>query len=283
MINLLDHFLEPLVSELRKADIMDCVVSLEEMNYEAALDELGLIVEISDTADTVTTLNRIDAVLTTAQSYFINSYGIVLDPGLPLEQTQSIVRCLMSLEFYILPEQLELLLLGDYDNEHILALLVETLEGLDSDITLPFIRHVNDSFIVNLKHLVEDQLMLREPTYEYTIPVSRIRLINRVMTEFGTESISLALELVRNGRKIGSPLRGLIDDSIELLDAMDVNDNLGLELLGLILISDVPTDNLNAVINEEIESFTESTLERRTLKTIMLSNPIISEIIKVTP
>ena len=281
MINLLDHYLEPLVGELRKADIIECVASLEEMNYEAALDEISLIVETEDTVDTVTTLTRIDTVLTTAQAVFINSYGITLEPGLSLSQTQCIVRCLMSLEFYILPEQLELLLQGDYDNEHVLGLLVETLEGLDVDITLPYIMHVSDSFIVNLKHLVADRLMLVAPVSDYTTPVSRIRLINRVLTEFGESSISLALELIRSGRRVGSPLRELIDPSIEILDALDVNDTLGLELLGLILISDVPTDELYNVIHTEIDSFTDSILERRTLKTIMLSNPIISEITKV--
>lgn len=262
MRNLLDDFLEPLVTPERREVIVDCVVTLEEMNYEAALDELSNIIQLSDETETVNLLGRIEAVLDVAQEHFINTYGIVLLPGLSQYQKQYIVKCLTNLDHYILPDQIELLLMGDFDNPTVLAKLVELLEGIEAEELLPFIHTVPDSFMTYLKDMTREQLMLRGSMEDYTVPVSRIRLINMLFAAYGKEPFSLALELIQSGKRIGSALRPLIDDHIETLDNYPI-DVLPYQLIGLVVISDVATDTLDRAITDEILAFTDNAYERK--------------------
>ncbi len=261
---MIDNFLESRVSPERREVVVECVASLEEMNYTAALDELNSILLISDDIDTLNTLGRIEAVIDTAQSHFINTYGILLIPGLSQYNKQFIVKCLANLEYYILPDQIELLLMGDYDNETILAKLVELLEGFDSEELIGNIHTVPDSFVDGLKALVKEQLMLRASVEEYTTPVSRIRLINKLMGAFSREHFSIALELIESGKRIGSALRPLIDDHIGILDTL-TPEQLAYQMTGLVFISDVVTDELDKAITEELEGFSDIAYEKKVM------------------
>ena len=264
MKTMIDNFLESRVSPERREVVVECVASLEEMNYTAALDELNSILLISDDIDTLNTLGRIEAVIDTAQSHFINTYGILLIPGLSQYNKQFIVKCLANLEYYILPDQIELLLMGDYDNETILAKLVELLEGFDSEELIGNIHTVPDSFVDGLKALVKEQLMLRASVEEYTTPVSRIRLINKLMGAFSREHFSIALELIESGKRIGSALRPLIDDHIGILDTL-TPEQLAYQMTGLVFISDVVTDELDKAITEELEGFSDIAYEKKVM------------------
>lgn len=269
MYTLLDDYLEPRVTPERKDLLVQAVITLESLGHEAALDELNSVLMIQDTTDTVTTLGRIGTVVDTAQDQILLMQGIILSPELDLKNKHSILSLINNLEYYVYPDQAELLFMGDFDNESLLVNLVNMMEGVDDlDVMLSYVHQVSDQFISYVKDLVYSQLSARAVSNEYIAPVSKIRYINKVFNAFGKEPFALAVDLIESGTRIGNPLAGILDIRLEQLGYE--HEVLVPGLIGLVIISDVEPELTFKAVTDVIETLNLEPIEKRLHLDLML-------------
>ena len=262
MKDMLDSILTPLVMEERKEIMLDCVASLEEIDYSAALDELHTVCSIADDyADNMMLLGRIDDIIRVAHDQVISAHEIRISDEASQEQRLAVVRTIIGLPHYILPDQIELLLQGDFDKEEILAHLVPMFEQQTFDEMLPLILHVSESFIEAVANLVQNTKMVRGHVDEYTAPVSRIRVLNRLVNTFGRDKFTMLFELSNSGMRVGQDFIELLNSSLDALDRKNSIDAT-YEMIGLAFFSNVHLDSIYSTVKTAIYEYTENTMEQ---------------------
>lgn len=262
MYRLIGDYLDHTVTPERKTLLVDAVITLEELGHEAALDELNSVMMIRDTTDTVTTLVRINTIVDTAQEMILLQQGITLNPELDLKHKQKLVTLINNLEYYVYPDQAELLFLGDFDNETTFVKLVDLLEGVDDQyLLLEYINNVTDQFIKYVEDLIFTQLLTRGQAKDYDTPISKIKFINNLITKFGKSRFSLAMELIEGGKRVGDKLQTILDTRFTYIG--EGFEEFVFELLGLIAISDVHEDLVLKKVEDEINGYYGSPLERK--------------------
>ncbi|BEG72720.1 hypothetical protein RVBP21_3480 [Pseudomonas phage BRkr] len=269
MKEMLDSILTPLVMEERKEIMLECVASLEEMDYSAALDELHTVCSIADdNADTMMLLGRIDDIIRVAHDQVLAAHEVKVSDEATQEQRLAIVHTILGLPNYILPDQIELILQGDFDNEEILAHLVPMFERLSFDEVWPLINEVSVSFIDALKAMVQDTMMTRGHIDEYIAPVSRIRVLNRLMNTIGRDKFSMVLELSNSGMRVGHDWLELLSNSLESLDNKNAQDA-AYEMVGLAFFSNLHLDSIYSTVKVSIDEYTENEMERNIMERVI--------------
>lgn len=269
MFGFLESYLENTVTPERKELIEDAVNVLESLGHEAFLDELNSIFNLIDASTTTHTLSRIDAAIDSAQDSILQNHGVYLNEGLDLYNKNKLVKTIDDLDHYIFPDQIALIFQGDFDNEHIYLHLVNLMQDLDIDLVLPYVHEISDELVENLEKLINDQLLTRSEMIDYVAPVSKIKHINKVLRLIDSSKLSLAMEMVNYGKRIGDTLNNLIDSKFVYLDDMEYTE-LVYELFGLILISNVEIPQYFNVLETTINDYTDNLGLRKLMLDTML-------------
>lgn len=262
MQQILDSVLTPLITEERKEIILECVASLESGGFETALDELHQVIEMQDgISDNAMLLGRIDDVIYTAQSRIFNEHQITVSLESSMAVRSSIVRALANFDTYIIPDQLLLLFQGGFSPEEIIAQMAAIFSDINSEDVYECIEAVSVELMRAIEDVITKNLMVRGVPSTRVAPVSRIRLVNRALDAVGREPLSMITELATAGVRVGTPIKTLIEQSMAALDRFSP-DAAAIQILGLVLFSDVPVDAIQKTTIDLCEDFTDNRMEQ---------------------
>lgn len=241
--------------------ILDIVDTLLSLNYELALDEITAVIMMADDyADSAMLVSRIHDILRTALEYILGSYEVTVADEATDFQRHAIVKALVGIPLYILPDDISKIIESEYDNEETLAHIVPLFEEISVDEILDVILHINQGAFDNIKTTIANILSVRGVAETINVPVERIRQINRIIKVMGADKVSLILELANAGVRVGRPLDSLLEISFEALEQRNVEDAT-FEIIGLVWFSDTPEDQVNVTVNKLLNEYTENNME----------------------
>lgn len=267
---ILDSVLTPLITDERKEVILSSVASLEALDYQAALDELHQVVEMSNgMCDNQMLLSRIDDVIWNAHDTIFKQHEIVIKTEAPQIVRQSIVEVLSGFDKYIIPDQLLELFNGGYTSEEIIAQMCQLFTTIPEDEAWENIVSVSDRLLENMRNVVEQQVRYRGLDEADVSQTERVRMVNNYSRTFGLETFSLAIELARNGVRVGTrDIGSLLQQSLPALDKKDA-EVAAIEMFGLLLLSNVPVETIAKKARELIDDYTDNNIDNSNmLKTL---------------
>lgn len=235
-----------------------------KINYVAALDELNTVCQIqSGISDNAMLLSRIDDIIRIAQDEILNEHLIKISDEATQAERQAVVNTLLSLEDYIIPDEVNDILLAEYSPEETLAHLVELIDtSVDFLNIIDLIESVSPTLISNITSFIQSVLTTRGQAYGNVSNIERINLINRLIRIHTRASFKLAMELVNAGLRVG---KRNIDDLLQIsfgpLDAMTPIE-VAKEIVGLVLISNTEQNEISRTVMGIIDDFTSNNIER---------------------
>lgn len=253
--------LENLILNEQLEVILDIVDTLLSLNYEAALDEIAQIIMLADDyADMSMLVERINDILRAAMDYILTSYEVTLSDDATAYQRHAVIKALVGIPLYILPEDISKVIESEYDNEETLAHIVTMFETIDTDEILEHIHNISQGAIDNIKHTIIQRTLVRGVSNENISDVDRVRNINKLIAIFGKEKLKLLIELSNSGVRIGRPVDQLLSLSFEALEKLNVEDAT-FELIGLVWFSDTPESSINSTITQVLQDYTDNNME----------------------
>lgn len=253
--------LEGLILEEQLEIILDIVDTLLSLNYELALDEISAIIMIADDyADMSMLVERINDILRTAMDYILGSYEVTVVDEATAFQRHAVIKALIGIPLYILPDDISKVIEAQYDNEETLAHIVPMFETIDVDEVLDIITHISQGAFNNIKSTIADILSVRGRAEQSHVPIDRIRDINKIVAILGRDKVSMILELSNSGVRVGRELEQLMNISFEALEQRNPIDAT-FQMIGLVWFSDTPTEKIPQEITRLIHEYTDNNLE----------------------
>lgn len=253
--------LENLILNEQLEIILDIVDTLLSLNYEAALDEIAQIIMLADDyADMSMLVERINDILRAAMDYILTSYEVTLSDDATAYQRHAVIKALVGIPLYILPEDISKVIESEYDNEETLAHIVTMFETIDTDEILEHIHNISQGAIDNIKQTIVQRTLVRGVSNENISDVDRVRNINKLIAIFGKNKLKLLIELSNSGVRIGRPIDQLLSLSFEALEKLNVEDAT-FELIGLVWFSDTPDNSINSTITQVLQDYTDNNME----------------------
>ena len=276
---ILDSVLTPLITEERKELILSCVASLESLDYQAALDELQQVVEIQDgLSDNGMLLARIDDVIWNAHETIFKNHEIEVSAEATQEIRQAIVDVLANFNRYIVPDQLLMLFEGGFMPDEVLAQMVQLFTAVKFDEAWPMIGNVSPQLMNTMREEIERQVRYRGLEDTDVTPVRRVKMVNDYIRVVGQDTFSMLLDLSNSGVRIGTrDITDLVQQSLEALDRKDP-EVAALELFGLVLMSNVPVEEIDKKIRELIADYSDNNMDTtRMLAAVKPLTTLLSE------
>lgn len=276
---ILDSVLTPLITEERKELILSCVASLESLDYQAALDELQQVVEIQDgLSDNGMLLARIDDVIWNAHETIFKNHEIEVSAEATQEIRQAIVDVLANFNRYIVPDQLLMLFEGGFMPDEVLAQMVQLFTAVKFDEAWPMIGNVSPQLMNTMREEIERQVRYRGLEDTDVTPVRRVKMVNDYIRVVGQDTFSMLLDLSNSGVRIGTrDIAGLVQQSLEALDRKDP-EVAALDLFGLVLMSNVPVEEIDKKIRELIADYSDNNMDTtRMLAAVKPLTTLLSE------
>lgn len=253
--------LEHLILEEQLEVILDIIDTLLALDYGNALDEIAQIIMIADDyADSAMLVERINDILRTALDYILDTYEVKLTDEATALQRHLVVKTLIGIPLYILPDELMNHIAANYDNEETLAHIVKSLTNLDVDEALEVLMFISQGSIDHIKATIVDRMSIQGVALEHVTDITRVQHINKLISIFGKEKLSLLMELTNSGVRIGRTIEDLMNISFPALERMDI-ESATLEMIGLVWFSDTPEDQINTVVLRLINEYTENNME----------------------
>lgn len=253
--------LENLILNEQLEIILDIVDTLLSLNYEAALDEIAQIIMLADDyADMSMLVERINDILRAAMDYILTSYEVTLSDDATAFQRHAVIKALVGIPLYILPEDISKVIESEYDNEETLAHIVTMFELIDIDEILEHIINISQGSLDNIKSTILQRTLVRGVSNENLSNVDRVRSVNKLISIFGKDKLKLLIELSNSGVRIGRPIEQLLSLSFEALEKLNVEDAT-MELIGLVWFSDTAEDSINSTIIKVIQDYTDNNME----------------------
>jgi hypothetical protein len=257
-----------MVSPEQLAVLLEAQRLLNQLGLTTADDELATIIGIQDgISDTATFVGRIHDCLTLAVGAALNEYGVVLKSDVALPTMIAILRTVGSVEHYLIPENLVDITTSDRDNEEVVAALVPLFSEVGEADALMAIEHVEDSTIMRLSAIAQelyDQQPL--PVDQVDQRELRVHRINTLLTH--TQRPEMALQLARDGVRMGQPFDQLVTQVIDQLEVLK-NEDLALELLGLAYFSRTEVSDIPNAVLDIVGEFTDDPREQVDLRQIL--------------
>lgn len=253
--------LEHLILEEQLEVILDIVDTLLSLDYELALDELSAVIMMADDhADSAMLVERINDILRIALDYILGSYEVEMTDEATLPQRHAVVKTLVGIPLYILPDDISAVIEAEYDNRETLAHIVTMFERIDVDEVLETILSISQGAFDSIRTTIRDIMAVRGVAETSETPIERIRQINQVVNALGRDKVSMMLELANAGVRVGRPLDSLLEISFEALESNNIVDAT-YQMIGLIWLSDVPLDKMHQTVIKTLSEYTENTFE----------------------
>lgn len=262
----MQEVLEHLVTPERKELLLDVISTLEVLNFEVALDELQQVCEMqSGLSDTTMLLSRINDVLFYAHREALKVHRIKMDERAELQHTQAVLKTVSEFDSFIIPEQIDLVLSGSFSNEEMIGHLVPMFNRMKFDEIIDHILEVDDVLIERIKEVIAPSIATRGAMETPPVPVSRIRLINRLVGKFGKPNFSMMFDLADSGMRVGASFEDMYAMAVEGLDRLEPSQ-IPTELFGLVAFSDIPVDQIRTKLTETIDDIETDMTEASKLK-----------------
>ncbi|ARV76754.1 putative structural head protein [Pseudomonas phage Phabio] len=261
--------LEHLILNEQLEVILDIVDTLLSLNYETALDEISTIIMIADDyADMSMLVERINDILRTALDYILGTYEVIVADEATAFQRHAVVKALVGIPLYILPDDISKVIEAVYDNEETLAHIVTMFVPIDTDEILEQIVSISQGSFDNIKTTIANKLLTRGVATEHISDTDRVMAINKLITILGKEHLQLITELSNSGVHVGRSMEQLLNMSFEALETRNVEDA-AKEIIGLVWFSDTPIDQINQTIVRTFEEYTENNMERSMMMRVL--------------
>lgn len=254
MFDKLENYLNKWVTPERRECIMNALTVLHAYGSEAAWNEICVFLEHATDRDTVTILDTIETIITVGLDKLIDAHGI-LYIGTMASKTR-VLEGLLILQNYADEDSL-LRHTERTDNPvEILADLLELATTTPWTEFIDGIRSVSPGLFTKLASLYTVSDESDESASLMFLSGDRAR-VDKVSRFVGLHPATMAARaILEDFRPVGLPLNILINDhrlEFAALEPMGFSQA-ALELVGLVLISDTPLENLLTVSKDQIET-----------------------------
>lgn len=130
---------------------LEIIDLFESLNYTAPHEVLQKIMEVSTSnIDTAQYLMRIDSTFNDALDDLLLAFGVEVTESTPLAYKHDLARGITQLPFYYLPIEVLNILDGTFQNDVILAELIQLTRSVSVEESLEYIKTVNDGLITTI-------------------------------------------------------------------------------------------------------------------------------------
>jgi len=252
---------EDLILEEQLEIILDIVDTLLSLDYGLALDEITAVIMMADDyADMPMLVERINDILRIALDYILGTYEVIVADEATAFQRHAVVKALIGIPLYILPDDISKIIEAEYDNEETLAHIVTMFERISVDEVLDVITHISEGSFENIKTTIADIMSIRGIAETSEVPIDRIKQINKIIAVVGADRVSLMMELANAGVRVGRDLDKLMEISFESLESHNPVDAT-FQIIGLVWFSNVETEQVPVTIRRLINEYTDNNME----------------------
>lgn len=253
--------LEDLILEEQLEIILDIVDTLLSLDYGLALDEITAVIMMADDyADMPMLVERINDILRIAMDYILGTYEVTVADEATAFQRHAVIKALIGIPLYILPDDISKIIEAEYDNEETLAHIVTMFERISVDEVLDVITHISEGSFESIKTTISDIMSIRGIAETSEVPIDRIHQINKIIAVVGADRVSLMMELANAGVRVGRDLDKLMEISFESLESHNPVDAT-FQIIGLVWFSNVETEQVPVTIRRLINEYTENNME----------------------
>jgi len=278
MRDLIEKALRDVIGTEQLHLVTDSVALFETIGLSTPSDELQSILERQDgVSDTALFVSRINDIIFIAYDEVFKRFGVTVIDEAPLAFKIALLETLTSLEYYIIPEQIQMLYKAPFTNEEIIAHLIPIFSTFNLEQSMDYLESVSDATVERLALIIENKLMQKDP--EGLNPpadnTARLARLNKLIKFKGAQELSIVYSLAQAGVRAGRPLKALLSQHIEALEGLEPQ-RLTTELLALTLFSDTSLDHVKTQTHELINEFEENIGRLRQME--MALNPLIQAI-----
>lgn len=228
--------------------LVEAVTQLETCGLSTPSDDLQTVIEIQDAmSDNALLVSRVNDILYLAYEEAFASLGVTVDEEATLAFKTALLDAITSLDYYIIPEQIQLLYQAPFTNEEIVAHLMPIFTPYDLELSVMWITQVSDATIARLKEVIDGKVQLNSEA-DVQSPkdnAARLSRLNRLIKLVGAEQVSAVYTLAQAGVRAGRPLDALLTQVLPQLDGFEP-EQVTSELYALLLFSDTPLDQLKS-------------------------------------
>jgi hypothetical protein len=275
----MDSVLTPLIAPERKEVLLSCIGAFEQLDYQAALDEIQQVVEMSGSnCDNAMLLSRIDDIVWYAHETIFKQHMLKISTDATQAVRQAVVDVLMGIDVYIMPEHVVGLFEAKFTPEEILSDLVELMTPVMADDVWPHIEWIDPRLMESIESEVRKQVMYRTEAVDPGEFQSRIRLLNKFFRIVGRDRFSIVNDLSKNGVRVGTvEFTSLLLQSLETIERMPMADR-AIETFGLALMSNLPLSKLNRTMHTAITDLTDGGMGLGEMQKLI--KPLLAEVDK---
>lgn len=230
---------------------------LSALGTNAHYDDIDRILQTVEVQETQQNLLDLFTLLTVYSGNVIQSFGIEVSEELPLHLLNEILEAFTILPNYGDPEHLLTILEGveEVGAEETLCELLEVMSPKEWHVFAPYVENVSDAFLERLREVCGERL----PPEEEKVDISPQR--DRLLNLGAIHTRILAMEWLRQGGHFNTSLDTLIIQHEEDLGVIKRPAELALELVGLMLVSDVPFSSYQETIKDLLDDLVEDPFE----------------------
>lgn len=248
-------------------DILDL---FETLAFTTPFEALQEIMEVS--TSNITTDEYVSRVLTTmsdALDDMLLAFGVEVRESTPLAYKAQLGRTLAQLPSYYLPAEIISIVEGTFDNDTILADLVQLTQGVSVEESLDYLFSVKDELIQKIAEEMRNNMSLNVDTSMLdvnTIDRKRIVNLNRLLKDYrAKDKLTCVRALIEAGVRSGGDFEPLVQQHVHELTLIPA-DHMTIELLGLAVFSNTPPDQWIKVTSDAAGEFTDLLSDHRLIE-----------------
>lgn len=251
----LESFLDMVATETRKSILMSAAQNLWTIGVKSHMEEIDLLLVEGENKEFETLILEVDRTLFRHLKRTLRQLGIQTVDDSPIEAMDKILEAIIVVENY-----------GDYDsiwniiNEESmgnqkLAEIVNHITGYPYGKSIEVIDFVNEELFVRLKQIIEEDMAEVEQVIDLEPFIARVK-------EYKTKyALTLDRKVFNVGIRLGSELETIMDvveSDMIVLSKNKINlEPFIQELIGLVLMSNVPKENILATAADMVEEYIE--------------------------
>ncbi len=248
-------------------DILDL---FETLAFTTPFEALQEIMEVS--TSNITTDEYVSRVLTTmsdALDDMLLAFGVEVRESTPLSYKAQLGRMLAQLPSYYLPAEIISIVEGTFDNDTILADLVQLTQGVSVEESLDYLFSVKDELIQKIAEEMRNNMSLNVDTSMLdvnTIDRKRIVNLNRLLKDYRAKNkLTCVRALIEAGVRSGGDFEPLVQQHVHELTLIPA-DHMTIELLGLAVFSNTPPDQWIKATSDAAGEFTDLLSDHRLIE-----------------
>lgn len=234
----LDAFLELSTTEENGKNILESFELLTELGINEHETKVALILSDLDEVDVGDNLLKIYNILRDELLDLSKRFSIIIDGTAPLEIVTKIISALNILPNYGDIDAISSILQEEQSSHNSLCDLISLIEDIQWEDAAVYITDVSDSLLDTIRVTIQSLEEVDEPR-DIDFILKRVRKFR------DRHDPRLFNEALRDGVRLGTPFKAVLEQFEEaMFDFESLPEGLGLELWGLVLMSDLEDKEL---------------------------------------